>query len=74
MGSEFTEDGTYISWSPLFDFYSIKTLEKSQEFPMPNGQTYKVITRSEDNNVMPEDSVDISSLLKETFDARELMI
>ncbi len=74
MGSEFTEDGTYISWSPLFDFYSIKTLEKSQEFPMPNGQIYRIITRSEDNNVMPEDSVDISSLLKETFDARELMI
>jgi len=60
MGSHFTEDGQYIAWSPLFDYFSIKTLEKSQEFPMPNGTQYSIIFREEGNNFIPENSVDIT--------------
>jgi len=49
MGSEFTEDGKYIGWSPLFNYFSIKTLEKSQEFPMPNSIQYNVEILHEDS-------------------------
>lgn len=37
MGQNYDSNATYVKWSPLFDYSSVKTLEASKALPVPKG-------------------------------------
>lgn len=55
MGNEFDNNGIYLSWSPLFNFNSIESLNASEDLPTPNG------IRSSYNPA--EDALDITNYI-----------
>ena len=60
MGSEFSDNGKYIGWSPYFNLYSDEVRKASELLPMPSGKEYQVFYP----DVQPEDSFDITQLVK----------
>ena len=39
MGCEIDDNGLYVGWSPLFEYFTLKTLKASQRLPFPTGKT-----------------------------------
>jgi hypothetical protein len=35
MGLAFDDNGSYVGWSSLFDYYDIDTLYESEKLPLP---------------------------------------
>lgn len=60
MGSEFSDNGKYIGWSPYFNLYSDEVRKASELLPMPSGKEYQVFYPDE----QPVDSFDITQLVK----------
>jgi hypothetical protein len=40
MGQSYDEQATYIGWSNLFDYTSVKTLQASKTLPIPKGDIW----------------------------------
>ena len=38
MGCEIDDNGLYVGWSPLFNYYTLNTLKTSQKLPFPTGK------------------------------------
>lgn len=60
MGSEFSDNGKYIGWSPYFNLYSDEVRKASELLPMPSGKEYQVYYPDE----KPVDAFDITQLVK----------
>lgn len=60
MGSEFSDNGKYIGWSPYFNLYSDEARKASELLPMPSGKEYQVFYP----DVKPDDAFDITPLVK----------
>ena len=46
MGQSYDEQATYIGWSNLFDYTSVKTLQASKELPIPKGDIWTINAKS----------------------------
>lgn len=60
MGSEFSDNGKYVGWSPYFNLYSDEVRKASELLPMPSGKEYQVFYP----DVKPNDAFDITPLVK----------
>lgn len=60
MGSEFSDNGKYVGWSPYFNLYSDEVRKASELLPMPTGKEYQVFYP----DVKPNDAFDITPLVK----------
>jgi len=51
MGCEIDENGLYVGWSPLFDYYSLRTLKASELIPFPSKKSINISTESNSINI-----------------------
>ena len=60
MGLAFDDNGNYVGWSNLFDYYDLDTIRASEYLPLPNG---KILIQQDDNGVdISEESKIISEI------------
>lgn len=62
LGFEFDRTGKFIGWSPLFDLFSLKTLEESEKLPMPNGKKIQIV---DSKDLTPEEKEKIIDIQNE---------
>ena len=66
MGLAFDDNGSYVGWSSLFDYYDIDTLYESEKLPLPRRSSQEPLTQV-------DGGIDINSELKEITELNALI-
>ena len=66
MGLAFDDNGSYVGWSSLFDYYDIDTLYESEKLPLPRRSSQEPLKQV-------DGGIDINSELKEITELNALI-